>query len=174
MTRAGPAWRNGAMALVLAGLLPACGESPAEPVRQPVDRVDIYFTRNGRPEPVSRSIAPTFSPLLVSLNLLLSGPTQQERDAGYTSLFGDRTATALSGITMRPDSLATIEFLDFTHIVPEGSTAQGSAQLLGELNNTVFQFTFVKSIVYRINGSCSRFWNWLNRACETVRRPGAR
>ncbi|MGH7502827.1 MAG: hypothetical protein ACREL7_13865 [Longimicrobiales bacterium] len=149
----------------------ACDDSPPGPVdEQPTREIHVFFTRDGQPAPVTRSIFPTFNPLPVAMSKLLEGPTPEERTAGFSSFFFIRTAPAFDRLEVRPDSLAVIDFLDFSHIIPEASSAAGAAMLLGELNHTVFQFSFIKSVVYRFNGSCTRFFDWLGQACQTIRR----
>lgn len=156
----------------LAGLLVVlgCGDSGVEPDDGPTDEVRVYFTRAGVPQPVTRTIFPTFEPLPVAVVELLEGPTAAERNAGYTSFFQAQTASAFDRIEIRDDSLVVIDFLDFSHIVPEGSTPAGAAMILGEMNHTVFQFSFVRSVIYRFNGSCTRFFTWLRQSCRTIRR----
>jgi hypothetical protein len=35
----------------------------------------------------------------------------------------------------------------------------------------VFQFDWVRSVEYRLDGSCDAFWEWLQRSCQVVTRP---
>jgi hypothetical protein len=152
-------------------LVIACGDSPAGPaVEVPTETIRVYFTRGGAPRPVIRSIFPTFNPLPVALGELLEGPTDGERATGYTSFFHAQTASAFHKIEIREDSLVVVDLLDFSRYAPGAATAQGAAMLLGELNHTVFQFSFIKSVIYRFNGSCSRFFQWLGQSCRTIRR----
>jgi hypothetical protein len=148
-----------------------CGDSPAGPDAEgPTDEIRVYFTRGGVPQPVIRSIFPTFEPLPIALAELLEGPTAEERANGFTSFFDPQTASAFDRAEIRDDSLVVIDFLDFSRIIPGASTSAGAALLLGELNHTVFQFAAVKSVIYRFNGSCTRFFTWLNQPCRTIRR----
>jgi hypothetical protein len=43
--------------------------------------------------------------------------------------------------------------------------------LLQELNGTVFQFPEIRSVEYRMEGSCDLFWEWLQYGCRVVARP---
>ena len=152
----------------LASLVFACNDNSVNPGLD--DSVSVFFTRNGAPQAVQRVVPDTHDPLPFALAELLEGPTNAEIADGFSSFFHDRTATGLGKVEIRPDSLAIIDFLDFSHLIPDAASATGSARLLGELNHTVFQFPSVKSVIYRFNGSCSAFWNWLSQSCRTVRR----
>lgn len=66
---------------------------------------------------------------------------------------------------------AVIDFTDVTGLLSGASSSAGSRALLAELNATVFEVGSVESVLYRMEGSCERFWNWLQRPCRVVRRP---
>ena len=155
--------------LLLAATTGCGGEAGVEPHGDAVDTVVVYFTRGGRQEAVRRDIALTSAPLEPAIRALLAGPTPAERQAGYTSHFSESTAAAFNRVEIRSDGLAFVDLFDFSKVAPSGADG-GGAQLLAELNLTVFQFEQVRSVIYRFDGSCTRFWNWLERACETVRR----
>jgi len=160
----------GSAFLLVAAAAVCGGESAVEPDGDtPVDAVFVYFTRAGRQEAVHRTIEPTNAPLEPAIRALLAGPTSAERQAGFTSHFSDITAAAYGAVDVRSDGLAVVDLFDFSQVAPSGSSG-GGAQLLAELNLTIFQFEHVRSVIYRFNGSCTRFWNWLGRTCETVRR----
>jgi hypothetical protein len=63
-----------------------------------------------------------------------------------------------------------VDFRDLPELIPGASSSAGSEQLLESLDRTVFQFDWVESVEYRLNGSCDAFWEWLQRSCEVVRR----
>ena len=46
--------------------------------------------------------------------------------------------------------------------------------LLEELNTTVFSVEGVRSVDYFIEGSCERFWEWLQYSCQTIHRQEGR
>lgn len=163
--------RKVSRALALLAPLLSCNDAPSGPDDEgPTEEILVYFTRAGVPQPVSRTIFPTFEPLPIAVGELLEGPTSDERASGYTSLFFAGTASAFDKIEIREDSLVIIDLLDFSHLAPAGGTPAGAAMVLGEMNHTVFQFAFVKSVIYRFNGSCTRFFQWLNQPCRTIRR----
>lgn len=149
----------------------ACGgEDGIGPVDDgPVDFVLVYFTRDGRQESLRRDIPLTYEPLEPAIRALLAGPTAAERQAGFTSHFSEITAAAFMRVQIREDGLAVVDLFDFSPYTPAAASG-GGAQLLAELNLTVFQFGGIRSVIYRFDGSCTQFWRWLERPCVTVRR----
>ena len=125
------------------------------------------------PRPVGRP-APAADPVIrleAAVRGLLGGPTPQEREAGYISLFSEQTALALNSVELDADNVAIVDFADLRVVMNNASTSTGSQILLAQLEATVFQIPEVTAVEYRINGSCDTFWAWLQRACEVVPRP---
>jgi hypothetical protein len=147
--------------------------SPAEPVT-----VFVYFTNSSGgvpspPQPVPRQIAASATVedrLSATLESLLEGLTESERQAGLDSWFSGATAGMLQEVTIAEDGAASISFHDFSRIIPNASTSAGSSMLLSQLHGTVFQFPEVQAVTYQFNGSCDAFWNWLQAACQHVSR----
>ncbi len=54
--------------------------------------------------------------------------------------------------------------------IPGASSSTGSTLLLLELNGTVFSIPQVRSVEYRLEGSCEAFWEWLQYDCRIVER----
>ena len=48
---------------------------------------------------------------------------------------------------------------------------RGCGLRLRQLNGTVFGVPGIRSVEYRVNGSCARFWEWLQYECRVVERP---
>lgn len=157
--------------LLVAGIVAGCGSADMVQLQGdgPVDSVLVYFTRAGRQEAVLRHIEPTDAPLEPAIRALMAGPTNAEIEQGFDSHFSAITAAAFHRVEIREDGLAIVDMFDFSRQAPAGADA-GGAQLLGELNLTVFQFHQIRSVVYRFEGSCTRFWEWLDQSCLTVRR----
>ena len=122
--------------------------------------------------PVSRQVPRTSGVLRAALEQLLAGPTDGERFRGLHSWFSEETAGMLNDVTIGPDGTAVVDFGDLRPVIPNASTSAGSDQLLAQLEATVFQFASVTGVEYRIDGSCEAFWEWLQRSCHTVVRPG--
>jgi spore germination protein GerM len=146
-------------------------------IEPPEADVFAYFHCAGAeledPRPVARQSAAgdAHGRLAAALRGLLAGPTPAERDAGYVSLFSDQTALALVSVDIGSDGVAVVDFADFRAALTNASTSTGSQILLAQLNATVLQVQEVAAVEYRIHGSCSAFWTWLQRACTVVSRP---
>lgn len=133
--------------------------------------VRVFFTRDERAEPLVRRVPRTRGVLRAALLELLEGPTTAEQEAGYRSFFSPATAGMLANVTVDENGRAVVDFVDFSRVIPNASSSTGSTLLLAELDSTVFQFPTVRSVVYRFEGDCDAFWNWLQRDCQVVPRP---
>lgn len=139
---------------------------PTAPSGQMV--VTVYFTCNEETVVPAYRLAPASTGVLrAALEQLLAGPKPAERAAGLDSWFSDDTAGMLAGVSLS-DGKAVVDFRDLRPVIPNASTSAGSQLLLRQLDATVFQFPTVRSVEYRIDGSCSTFFEWLQLAC-TVR-----
>jgi hypothetical protein len=147
---------------------PATPAAGAEAVAQ---QVHVYFTEHERPRPVTRTVPQGADPLGFALGELLRGPEPEESAVGMSSFFSPATAGLLESVSVDREGHAIVDFEGLLRaLIPNASTSAGSAAMLGELDSTVFQFPEVRSVEYRLDGSCDAFWNWLQRDCEVVRR----
>lgn len=151
---------------------PADGPCEVPEGRQPGEgemAVTVFYTcydaaAESYPVPVvgvERIVPETPGVLQASIDALLHGPTPAERDAGVTSFFSEASGELLLGVSLQGDR-AVVDFdpaLPAT--VPNASTSAGGASFLAELNTTVFQFSTVDEIEYRIDGSCEDFGEWM-------------
>ena len=142
-----------------------------EPDLLPPDSLLLVFSRDEEPVLVSRP-ADGAPDLASALELLLRGPLPEERARGLHSWFSAETAGALRSATVDATGHATVDFRDLRPLIPNASTSAGSAMLLQQLDGTVLRVPGVRSVEYRMEGSCEAFWEWLQRSCEVVRRPG--
>ena len=107
--------------------------------------------------------------LQAALRELVKGPTRAERQAGYSSAFGLDTADLVLRVELR-GRRAVVDFRDFRHARGEWGTSYGGSVFLSQLNHTVFQFERVATAQYRIEGSCRKFWVFLQVVvCDPVR-----
>src|SRR5690606_1709961 len=83
------------------------------------------------------------------------GPRAAE---GHT-WFSAATAGTLRGVVV-VGGHATVDFEDFTALIPNASSSAGSALLLEELSSTVLSIADIGSVESRMEGSCARFWEW--------------
>lgn len=107
--------------------------------------------------------------LRVALQQLLQG---RPATASEPTWFSAATARALRGVSVDSAGHAVVDFDDLRLLIPNASSSAGSGMLLDELNATVFSVSAIRSVDYLIEGHCERFWEWLQRTCQTVRRPG--
>lgn len=152
---------------------PVPADSAASSARPPlaVDSVDVVFTRGEQPVTVRRPAREDRPALRTALEELLAGPTAAERGAGIESWFSGLTADALRSAEVDAAGHAIVDFADLAALIPNAASSTGSAMLLTELNGTVFGIPEVRSVEYRIDGSCDAFWDWLQYGCQIVQRP---
>lgn len=143
---------------------------PAAPAGDMV--VTVFYSCNvdAGPIPTYRVVPVTSGVLHAALDQLLAGPTAPERAAGLTSWFSSATAGYVRGVTVRAGT-ATVDFGDLRPLIPNASTSAGSRLLLSQLDATVTQFPTVTSVLYRIDGSCQAFGEWLQLDACTPRVP---
>lgn len=156
----------------------ATGASAPTPTSLPATQpngteVTVFFSRGEDVVAVTRSVPKTTGVLRAALEQLLAGPTDEERASGLSSWFSSETAGLLSGVTLGSDGRAVVDFGDLRPVIPNASTSAGSAQLLAQLNATVMRFPTVDTVEFRIGGSCEAFFEWLQRPCQAVERPGS-
>jgi N-acetylmuramoyl-L-alanine amidase len=89
---------------------------------------------------------------------------------GDGSVFRQSTAGLLNQVLLSPDGVAIVDLGDLRGQIPNASTAFVSQAMLGELNAIAFANQAVVSIEYRIDGSCSTFWEWLEGQCQRIER----
>lgn len=140
----------------------------------------LTFTRGEAPVQVTRNVEIHRSPgisqeeslLRVALTALLQGPLPEEREAGIHSFFGPGTEGLLRDVSLRGDT-AVVDFGDLQAVIPNAGSSTGSFHFLMELNGTVFAVPGLEAVEYRMDGSCEAFWNFLQRACQVIPRPGS-
>lgn len=129
----------------------------------------IYFSRGESVVAVTRP-ASSGGGLDAALRQLVRGPTPGERAAGLHSWFSDTTAGAVRSVRLDDQGRAVVDFEDLRALIPNASTSAGSGMLLRELDSTSFAIPSVQSVEYRIDGSCERFWEWLQYGGCQVRQ----
>lgn len=163
--------RMGRAAWVLLIVLSAIGCERAEEQASPHTGPDsaqvpppgAMDTTREAPEP-----APEVA-LRTALEQLLRGSVEPQSEHTW---FSSKTAGALRSVSVDSAGHAIVDFEDLRALIPNASTSAGSAILLEDLNSTVFSVDEVISVDYLMDGSCDRFWEWLQYRCQTVHRPG--
>ncbi|WP_047983223.1 GerMN domain-containing protein [Ornithinibacillus californiensis] len=151
----------------------ACMESYVEP--RP-DSVLVYFECN-HSDPLSyppvRAVSRDMESDKVEERIeyailqLIEGPSEEEKEDGYLSIFNEDTAGLLNGIELQDSGHLIVDFVDFSKIIPNGNSSAASMAMLQSLNTTIAQFEDVKTIEYRFDGSCEQFYGWLQRTCQS-------
>lgn len=142
------------------------------PDGQPVV-IKVFFTFGpsqtdiGKPTAVTRQVPKDKATIRGALEELLKGPTAEERAAGYTSWFSEKTAGMVKGVSLH-GGRAIVDFANFSRIIPNASSSAGARMLLGELSTTVFQFSNVREVEYRFDGDNEKFMNWLQMSAGTI------
>jgi len=166
------------MVLVLVLVSTACGEPPdardAGPDgAAPPDSISVTFTRAELPVSVRRARPAGVDPLRGALDWLVRGPTEAEGAEGVESWFSELTTGSVRSVALDDSGHLVVDFSDLSALIPGASSSTGSGLLLQELNGTVFNFPEVESVEYRMEGSCARFWEWLQYSCQSVGRSPA-
>jgi hypothetical protein len=147
--------------------LAACGDAEVESGLAEMHTVQVWFSRGETPVAQDRRVAG--APLDGAIRALVLGPTQEERADGIHSWFSTETRHVIRRIRTE-DGAVMVDFRDLPQLIPGASTSAGSQQLLTALDSTVFQFDWVESVEYQLDGSCEAFWEWLQRECQVVTR----
>ena len=124
--------------------------------------VTVFYSCSADAKPVAtyRLYPSNRAVLRTALDQLLAGPSAAERAAGLTSWFSSSTAGYVRSVTLSSGQ-ATVDFGDLRSVVPNASTSTGSHLLLSQLDATVFQYPTITSVIYRMEGSCQTFGEWL-------------
>ncbi len=110
--------------------------------------------------------------LVVAFDALVGGPTDPEAADGASSFFSADTSEVIRSVTLGNDGILSVDFEDVRAQLNNASTSCGSEALLAQLTSTAFQFEDVERVRFAINGSCSLFFNWLQRECVEYTREG--
>jgi len=158
--------RTRAYLLAAALTLTGCGGGDREPSRGAPDDVEVV-SDYGPDSTRTAELAPDVA-LRIDLERLLRGDAVPESGQSW---FSAATAAALRSVSVDTAGHAIVDFADLRTLIPNASSSAGSAMLLEELNSTVFGVEAIRSVEYRMEGSCEQFWEWLQYSCQTVRRP---
>lgn len=109
---------------------------------------------------VFRSIGPKATTPSLALQELFKGPTESEKNNGYTSWFSEETRDVLKNIKVA-NGLAEVDLMDIRQIIPNASASCGSAQLLAQMEATLKDFPEIKNVIFSINGQPDIFYEWL-------------
>lgn len=133
--------------------------------------VSIFYSCKERPYLVYRLVPETEkNTLQAALEVLLEGPTNEEKSVGFSSWFSEKTEGLLQSVTIEERTVIVDFTADLSSIIPNASTSAGSRILLGELNSVVFTHSDTEKVVYQFNGSTEKFCSWMQMVCEPFTR----
>ncbi len=136
------------------------------------DQIMVFFTCEpppANPRPVFRidpGVDAIEARIHFALEQLLAGPTPEERDLGYSSVFPQDSEELLIGVEVGEDGLVTIDFADELRQMNNLNTSHQSFIVFGTLGASVFQFHDVRAVEFRIAGSCEQFARHFETTCE--------
>jgi len=116
--------------------------------------------------PVKRIISINGDPFLQVLNLLFIGPTEEEKNEGYSSVFSLDTKNILKNFDIDEKGTAYLNFYDIRNIIPAVSSSCGSLEFLSSIENTLKQFGVINKIIYAINEEPRIFYEWIQKGCS--------
>lgn len=143
--------------------------------RTPSGRVALFYLRSGA-DPTNRDAyvrierraeADGSTPeqqLTAALRELVKGPTAAEQEQhDVTSVFSHATADMVKAVSV-DDGSAVVDFTDFRGAIPQVSASSAGLAFMTELNSTVFAVRDVDDVVYRIDGDCETFGQFMEAA----------
>jgi hypothetical protein len=107
--------------------------------------------------PVRHIVVEDGDTLAASMGALLSGPTNLEETAGYSSWFLPATADALIGADIEGDAAVIDLDAALTASLNNVSTSTGGAYFRGQLYGTAFANAPVDSVEFQLDGDPARF-----------------
>jgi hypothetical protein len=140
------------------------------------DQVMVFFTCEpppADPRPVFRidpGVDSIEARLHFAIEQLLAGPTPEERDLGYSSVFASGSEELLVGVDVGEDGLAIVDFADAIQAVGPLNSSHNRFLFFGTIGETIFQFDEVQAIEFRIGDSCDQFARYFETVCEPWRR----
>ncbi|MCY4630482.1 MAG: SH3 domain-containing protein [bacterium] len=147
-------------------------ECPAEPAAAADDSstsVTVYFAC-GENDSAPRLRSAATNSLPTALGILLGGPNDADRAAGFTGLSGNSATTVT---TMTDNRWLTIDFpAGLAGAFDTDGSEITAGQFLTQLNATVFQFADFDVAEYRLDGDCAAFGDIVGRSCGIHIREG--
>ncbi len=114
---------------------------------------------------VVREVQKTPTIAHTTLMQLFNGPTKEEKNDGYQSFFSILTKDILKSIKIA-NNTAYVDLTDIRTLIPNASSSCGSAQLLGQIDQTLGQFPSIEKVIIAINGDPQTFYDWIQVGCN--------
>lgn len=113
---------------------------------------------------VEREVSFEMDPIDESLRLLFAGPTAEEQEEGYTSIFSQQSAGILNWVRTL-HSTAYVNITDVRSVLPNANTSCGSEAFIAQVEQTVRQFGSVDRVIFAINENPALFYEWMQIGC---------
>ncbi len=115
--------------------------------------------------PVTRTVPAMPSVAEVALAELFAGPTEAERQQGYTSWFSSETQSILKSLKIQ-DGTAYLNLADIRWVISGASTSCGSRAFLSQVEITLKAAVPVDRVIYAIEGDPAPFYEWMQFGCD--------
>ena len=115
--------------------------------------------------PVLRNVSGTMPYAEQSLRALFAGPTDDEKNAGFQSLFNTSTARVLRSVKI-VENVALVNLKDIRTLIPNANSSCGSAQFIAEIEKTLKELPDVYQVYMAIDEDPSRIYEWLQLGCS--------
>jgi hypothetical protein len=148
-------------------------EPPVHPAPDPATNQVVQvalicgFGNVGDLQVVPRVVPAGDKPLMAAVTELLSGPTEQEVEAGFSSAFSSDTARMLRSADT-DGSVAVLDFEAGFAGVNNFSTSTLSLIVMSQIEATVFQFPEIMGLDLRLDGER---WCGFENVCEGAPTP---
>jgi spore germination protein GerM len=134
--------------------------------------VQIFFGLDGsnecdEVESYPRLIPADSDPVRGAFDALLARPLPAE--TGATSWFSADTAGAVLSTDLA-EGVLTVDLADLSGVIPNASSSCGSSAFLSQLQATAFPFEEVEEVTFLFEGSCDRFFEFLQMECTPAIR----
>lgn len=133
----------------------------------PNPKLDPDAANCRRVYPVSRMVPRAPAVVRATLEQLLAGPTPDEMAQGYSSMFGEKTKTALRSVKVA-NRTAYVDLADIRQTIPNASTSCGAAAFLAQVETTLKQFPEIGRVIFAVEGKPRTFYEWMQIGCYEV------
>jgi len=143
--------------------------APEESPLQKKEKISLFFSKGDsdctKVHKIEREIDHYSDALRTALNLLFWGPTEYEKQDGYTSLFSPKTKSILKSIRI-VDKIAYVDFRDFREIIPNASASCASQSFISQVTGTIKNYENINKVIFAIDGNPKTFYDFMQIGCN--------
>jgi hypothetical protein len=152
-----------------------CSEAEAQQGLGEKQTIIVYYS-NAEKRPVGvtdcslvygteREITSTENIFEQKLNELFKGPTEEEKEQGFSSFFSEKTADVLKEVVIE-DSTAYVNLADIRNIIPSANSSCGSQQFITSVEETIkHNNRNIENVIIAINNDPKTFYEWMQIGC---------